>query len=128
MFRGVNLFPDVLSKPLELQNGERRGIFCCYGKNMNNFLRDRPMFSVRPCLNLSVQTIRQILYIQGSHRFLHIAAIMEEHKLTVKLPTRDENDCGAIAHLWGCDEFQAPKQIGLTIWPNVVARADKVIK
>jgi hypothetical protein len=85
MFAGVNLFPDVLSKPLEFQKGERGGVFRCHTKNMNNFLGNRPMFPVRACLNLSVQAIRQILDIQGSHKFLQNAAIMEETTVTVKL-------------------------------------------
>jgi len=84
MFAGVNFLPDVLSKPLELQNGERGGIFRCRTKNMNNFLGNRPMFPVCACLNLSVQAIRQIFDIQRSHKFLQNATIMEETALTVK--------------------------------------------
>jgi hypothetical protein len=85
MFGGVNVFPDVLSEALEFQNGERVSIFRCQTKNVNNLLGDRPMFPVRACLNLSVQAIRQIFDIQGSHKFLQNASSMEEAKRTVKL-------------------------------------------
>jgi hypothetical protein len=85
MFAGVKLFPNVLSKPLEFQNGERRGIFRCHTKDMNDFLGNRPMFPVCACLNLSVQAIRQILDIQSSHKFLQNAASMEEARRVVKL-------------------------------------------
>jgi hypothetical protein len=85
MFAGVSLFPDVLSKPLEFQNGEMGGIFGCRSKNMNDFLRDRPVFALRPCLNLSVQAIWQVLDIEGSHNFLQNAPSMEERTITVKL-------------------------------------------
>jgi hypothetical protein len=90
MFSGVKLFPDVFAQPLEFQDGERGGIFRCYTKNMNNLLGDRPMFPDRACLNLSVQAVRQILDIQGSHKFLQNASIMEETTVTVKL-----RDCPA---------------------------------
>jgi hypothetical protein len=85
MFAGVKLFPNVLSKPLEFQNGERRGIFRCHTKDMDDFLGNRPMFPVCACLNLSVQAIRQILDIQSSHKFLQNAASMEEARRVVKL-------------------------------------------
>src|SRR5262245_50114847 len=78
MFAGVSLFPDVLSKPLEFQDGKMGGIFGCRTKNMNDFLRDRSTFALRPCLNLSVQAIRQVLDIEGSHDFLQNAPSMEE--------------------------------------------------
>jgi len=84
MFACVNLFPDVLSKPLEFQNGQRRGIFRCHTKNMNDFLGNGPMFPMRAGLNLLVQAIRQILDIQGSHKILQNAPSMEEAELTVK--------------------------------------------
>ena len=84
---GVNLFPDVLSKPLEFQNGERGGIFRRRAKNMNNFLGHRSMFPMRACLNFFVQAIRQIFDIQSSHRFLQNATIMEETRATVKYRT-----------------------------------------
>jgi hypothetical protein len=42
------------------------------------------MFPVSACLNLSVQAIGQILDIQGSHKILQNASIMEEAKVTVK--------------------------------------------
>jgi hypothetical protein len=48
-------------------------------------LGNGPMFSMRACLNLSVQAIRQIFDIQGSHKFLQNATSMEETKTTVKL-------------------------------------------
>jgi hypothetical protein len=64
---------------------------------MNNLLGDRPMFSDCACLNLSVQAIRQILDIQGSHKFLQNASSMEETTGTVKLrdfPAADEVRAG----------------------------------
>jgi hypothetical protein len=42
------------------------------------------MFAVRARLDLSVQAIRQILDIQGSHKFLQNAPSMEEGKVSVK--------------------------------------------
>jgi hypothetical protein len=64
---------------------------------MNNLLGDRPMFPDRACLNLSVQAVRQILDIQGSHKFLQNASSMEETTVTVKLrvcPAADEVRAG----------------------------------
>ena len=105
MFTGVNLFPNVFSKPLELQNGERGGIFRCLTKNMNDFLGYRPMFPVCACLNLFVQAIRQILDVQGSHQFLHNTASMEEP--TVRVNVRHwlltDNDYRATANVRASD-------------------------
>jgi hypothetical protein len=84
MFAGVNRFPDFLSKSLEFQNGEWSRIFRCDAKYMNHLLSNGSMFPLRACLNLFVQTIRQILDIQGRHTFLQNSSIMEETTRTVK--------------------------------------------
>jgi hypothetical protein len=42
------------------------------------------MFPVRARLDFSVQAIRQIFNVQGSHKFLQNAPSMEEGKLSVK--------------------------------------------
>jgi hypothetical protein len=84
VFSGVNLFPDVLSKPLELQNGERSGTFRRRAENMNNFLRNRPMLALCACLNLSVQAIGHVLDIEDGHKCLQNASSMEETGKAVK--------------------------------------------
>jgi hypothetical protein len=126
MFAGVNFFPNVLSKPLELQNGEGGGIFRCHTKNMNNFLGNRPMFPVCACLNLSVQAIRQIFDIQGSHEFLQNATSMEETTVTVKYGT--DYECRATANVRVDDNLKTAKALNLTIAQSVLYRADRVIK
>jgi len=87
VFYGVNLFPNVFSKPLEFQDGKRSGTFRRDAKDMNDLLSNRSMFALCPCLNLSVQAIRQIFDIQGSHEFLQNAPIMEEATRGIKSPT-----------------------------------------
>jgi hypothetical protein len=109
MFAGVRLFPEVFSKALELQNGMRGGTFRCRAKNMNDFLGNRSVFSLRARLNLSIQAIRQILDIQGRHRFLQNASIMEETAITVKFfgADTDKNDGGPTADVGACDQSQS---------------------
>ena len=68
---------------------------------MNNLLGDRPMFPGRACLNLSVQAVRQVLDIQGSHKFLQNASSMEETTVTVKL-----RDCPAAEEVRSGDQSQ----------------------
>jgi hypothetical protein len=126
MFAGVNFFPNVLSKPLELQNGEGGGIFRCHTKNMNNFLGNRPMFPVCACLNLSVQAIRQIFDIQGSHEFLQNATSMEESNGNGKYGT--DYECRATANVRVDDNLKTAKALNLTIAQSVLYRADRVIK
>jgi hypothetical protein len=84
MFSGVNFFPKVLPKSLEVQNGEGGGTFRCCAKDMNDFLGHGSMFPLRACLDFFVQAIRQIFDIQRSHRFLQNATSMEESGITVK--------------------------------------------
>jgi hypothetical protein len=80
----INVAPDFFSEALEFQDREGLGVLRRQAKDMNNLLGNRPMFPFRACLKLSVQAIRQILDIQGSHRFLHNATIMEEGRVSVK--------------------------------------------
>jgi hypothetical protein len=84
------------------------------------------MFALRARLNLSVQTIGHVFDIQGRHGFLQNAASMEESTLTVKL-RRSPNP-------WRRKELEpeihqkTAMQTDVTISPNVLARADRVIK
>jgi hypothetical protein len=129
VFCGVNLFPNVFSESLEFQDGKRSGTFRRHAKDMNDLLSNRPMFALCPCLNLSVQAIRQIFDIQGSHKFLQNAPIVEEATLTVKStdpPTT--NNCVPVTEFEFMINLTTAKQIGATIPQKVLARADRVIK
>ena len=136
MFAGVNLTPDFFAQTLELQDREGRRILCREGKDMNNLLVNRSMFSVCPCLDLSVKPIRHFLDIQGGHLLLQNAVIMEERKVWVKRAESKARRLGVIKEF--CEftverprifEFvinlNDVKQIGLTIPPNMLVRADK---
>ena len=91
VFAGVNLLPNVLSEPLKIQNREGIGMLRCHTQNMNHFLGNRPMLTVRACLNPFVQAVRHILNVQRGHEFLQNASSMEEAKLTVKTEREREN-------------------------------------
>jgi hypothetical protein len=84
------------------------------------------MFPVCACLNLSVQAIRQIFDIQGSHEFLQNATSMEETTETVKFGP--DYECRATANVRVDDNLKTAKALNLTIAQSVLYRADRVIK
>jgi hypothetical protein len=86
VFTRIDVAPNFFSETLEFQDRQGPCILRREAKNVNNLLGNGPMFPVRACLNLSVQPIRQILNIQGSHNFLQITPIVEEAEFLVKQP------------------------------------------
>ena len=122
MFAGVNLMPHFFSKTLKVQDGKSFVVFRGNAKDMYNFLGNGTMLLSCSRPQLSVQAIRDFLNIQCSHLFLQDVAIMAEQNLRVKHTTEQPEKCEFASNL------KAAKQIGLTIPPNVLVRADKVIR
>src|SRR5262245_39271879 len=59
--------PKVLPESLEIENRKRLALLSNLGENMNHLLGDRPVFLSSPCLDLTIEPIRHVLDIQGSH-------------------------------------------------------------
>src|ERR1700694_2077999 len=67
MFRWVDVQPILFSKTLKLEDGQRLGPLQRLVQQMRYFLGDGASFAFGSCLQLSVQSIRKIFDVQGSH-------------------------------------------------------------
>src|SRR5262245_58437513 len=59
--------PKFFTESLEIENRKRLALLSNLGENMNHLLGDGPVFLVSPYLDFTIEPIRHVLDIQGSH-------------------------------------------------------------
>jgi hypothetical protein len=67
MAGSVCFMPKLFPESLEIENRKRLALASNLGENMNHLLGDGPVFLVSSCLDFTIESIRHVLDIQGSH-------------------------------------------------------------
>src|SRR5271169_2553133 len=68
MFRRVNSSPVLFAQPLEIKNRQRFRRFKGIAKKMSNLLSDRSVLAFRSSLELPVERVGKVFYVQNCHR------------------------------------------------------------
>src|SRR2546430_10688394 len=83
---GVHALPEFLSEAPKLEGRERFWCFERVAEQVRDFLSDRASLAFRACLQLPIQSIRQILDVQGGQmRFLRLSSILPPYIVRVKV-------------------------------------------
>src|ERR1700693_1659836 len=67
MFRWVNSSPVLFAQPLESENRKRFRRFKSIAEKMSNLLSDRSVLALRSSLELPVERIGKVFYVQNCH-------------------------------------------------------------
>src|ERR1700726_1353136 len=67
MFRWVNSSPVLFAQPLESKNRQRFRRFKSIAEKMSNLLSDRSVLALRSSLELSVERVGKVFYVQNCH-------------------------------------------------------------